>query len=91
LQFSNVFFINLIAINIDISIYYTCPSKIGDIMGRLAKIPSEAKISGVCAGLSKYSGIDVTVIRVLFVLAVIFGVGFPILIYFILTLMMPDS
>ena len=60
-------------------------------MGNLAKVPSEAKISGVCAGLARYSGIDVTIIRVVFVLAVIFGVGFPVLIYFILSLLMPDS
>lgn len=59
-------------------------------MGRLAKIPSEAKVSGVCAGLARYSGIDVTVFRILFVLGVFLGVGSPILVYFILALLMPD-
>jgi len=60
-------------------------------MGRLAKIPSEAKVSGVCAGLARYSGIDVTVFRILFVLGVFLGVGSPVLIYFILALLMPDQ
>ena len=59
-------------------------------MGKLAKVPSEARVAGVCAGLARYSGIDVTVIRILFVLSVIFAVGSPILIYFVLALLMPD-
>ena len=37
-------------------------------MGKLAKVSSEARISGVCAGLAWFSGVDVTIIRVLFVL-----------------------
>ena len=63
----------------------------GDDMGKLAKVPSEAKISGVCAGLARYSGIDVTVIRVVFVLSFFFGVGSPAIIYFVLSLLMPDN
>lgn len=58
---------------------------------KLAKYMPEAKVSGVCAGLARYSGIDVTVIRLGFVLAAIFGVGAPVLIYFILALMMPEN
>ena len=60
-------------------------------MGKLAKISSEAKLSGVCAGLARYSGIDVTIIRVLFVIAFFGGVGSPGIIYFLLALLMPDE
>ena len=60
-------------------------------MGKLAKIPSEGKISGVCAGLARYSGIDVTIIRVVFVFTFFAGVGSPGIIYFVLSLLMPDS
>ena len=60
-------------------------------MGKLAKVSSEAKISGVCAGLARYSGIDVTIIRVLFVLSFFAGVGSPGIIYFVLALLMPDG
>ena len=61
------------------------------IVGKLAKISSEAKISGVCAGLARYSGIDVTIIRFLFVIAFFAGVGSPGIIYFVLSFLMPDE
>ena len=60
-------------------------------MGKLAKVSSEAKISGVCAGLARYSGIDVTIIRVLFVIAFFGGVGSPGIIYLILSFLMPEG
>lgn len=58
-------------------------------MNKLCKIESEAKISGVCAGLAHYFNIDVTVIRLIWVLAIFFGVGSPILIYFIMAIVLP--
>ena len=60
-------------------------------MGKLAKVSSEAKISGVCAGLARYTGIDVTIIRVVFLVAFFAGVGSPGIIYFILALLMPEA
>lgn len=39
---------------------------------KLAKYMPEAKVSGVCAALARYSGIDVTIIRLGFVLAAVF-------------------
>ncbi|GAB6108794.1 PspC domain-containing protein [Fusibacter bizertensis] len=58
-------------------------------MNKLCKIESEAKVSGVCAGLAHYFNIDVTVIRLIWVLAIFFGVGSPILIYFIMAIVLP--
>lgn len=60
-------------------------------MRKLSKIKSEAKISGVCAGLARYFGLDVTIIRVLWVLAVFFAVGSPVLVYIIMAIVMPDD
>jgi phage shock protein C len=48
-----------------------------------------AKWSGVCAGISDYTGIDVTLIRVGFVIAVLMGWGTPLLAYFIIAWMAP--
>ena len=42
------------------------------------------KFLGVAAWMADKFGIDVTLVRVAFVVAVILGVGFPILLYFIL-------
>ena len=59
---------------------------------KLYKKTSEKKICGVCAGLAEYLNIDVTVVRVLFVLLSLFTTGFPgLLVYVIMALVMPDE
>jgi len=42
-------------------------------MKRLTLDRENRKLAGVCAGIAKYLEIDVTVVRILFVLAAIFG------------------
>ncbi len=44
------------------------------------------KLFGVCSGLANWSGVDALWWRLGFVAAVIFGVGFPILIYIAIAL-----
>lgn len=51
---------------------------------------TESKILGVCAWLADRFDIDVVIIRIAFVVAVILGVGAPILIYLILYLVKPN-
>jgi len=46
-------------------------------------------IAGVCGGLGKYLGIDPTLIRLAFVLLLLFGVGSGLLVYIILMLIVP--
>jgi phage shock protein C len=44
---------------------------------RLVRIRSEKKIAGVCAGFARYMGVDVTLVRVIWlVIAFTAGVGF---------------
>ena len=45
-------------------------------------------IGGVCAGLGEYLGLDPTIVRIVWVLMVLFA-GFGILMYIILWLVMP--
>jgi phage shock protein PspC (stress-responsive transcriptional regulator) len=40
-----------------------------------------AKLAGVCSGIGNYFNIDPLLVRIAFVLAVIFGFGTPVLIY----------
>ena len=47
-------------------------------------------IGGVCAGLAEYLDIDPTIVRIVWVLMVLFA-GFGILLYVILWLMMPKQ
>lgn len=51
---------------------------------------SNKMIGGVCAGLAEYLDIDPTIVRIVWVLMVLFA-GFGILLYVILWLVMPKQ
>lgn len=57
---------------------------------RLMRPRDGRKLAGVCAGLGEYFDIDPTLIRVLWVLAVVFG-GTGILAYIIAWIVMPEE
>ena len=57
---------------------------------KLCKSRSNKKISGVCAGIADYFGIDPTVVRILWaVLSLFYGAG--ILVYIVCALVMPEG
>lgn len=50
----------------------------------------DSMVSGVCSGLSEYFNIDVTILRFIWIIAILFyGIG--LLPYFILAIIMPDK
>ena len=51
--------------------------------------PFNSMIAGVCLGLSEYFNIDVTIIRLIWVIAIFYGVGF--IPYIILAFIMPNK
>lgn len=55
-------------------------------MGQFLLNKSDGKIMGVCAGIADYFGWDPTIVRIAFVLACVFGIGSPVLIYLIIGL-----
>lgn len=55
---------------------------------KLYRIPSEGMIGGVCAGLGEYLAIDVTIVRLIFVLLTLAGMS-GLLIYIIMLLIVP--
>lgn len=57
---------------------------------KLCKLEKEKKVSGVCAGLAYYFNIDVTIVRLVWALAILFGFGSPVLIYIVLAIILPD-
>ena len=59
--------------------------------GKLVRRENDTKVTGVCAAIGRYFGVDPTIIRILFVLTSIFGVGSPILIYIILSIIIPND
>jgi len=57
---------------------------------RLTRSSRHRMIAGVCGGIAEYLGVDVTVVRVLYILVSIVSVAFPgILAYIILMFVMP--
>ncbi|WP_421918476.1 PspC domain-containing protein [Marinifilum sp.] len=60
-------------------------------MGKKLQRSSNKMIAGVCAGIAEYMGLDITLVRVLYVLISIFSAGFPgLLVYIIFWFVMPD-
>lgn len=58
---------------------------------KLVRPRADRKIAGVCAGLAQYFGIDVTVVRIIFVFLLLPG-GVPGFVpYLILWALMPDE
>ncbi|HVS58393.1 MAG TPA: PspC domain-containing protein [Candidatus Saccharimonadales bacterium] len=58
---------------------------------RLYILPNEGMIGGVCAGLGAYFNIDVTVVRIVFVLLAFISAGFWILAYLLLLVIVPAA
>ena len=59
-------------------------------MKRLYRSQKDRMFGGVCAGLGEFLNIDPTVIRLLFVLATVFG-GAGIVIYLAMLLVVPEA
>jgi len=58
---------------------------------RLSKSITNKKLAGVCGGLAEYFGIDATLVRIGFVIATIFGGGFPAIpLYIVLAIIMSN-
>lgn len=58
-------------------------------MSRLVKSSHDKMLFGVCGGLASRFGVDTTLVRVIFVLGAILGVGSFVLIYLVLAFVMP--
>lgn len=57
---------------------------------KLFRNPDDVIIAGVASGLAAYFGIDATIVRIIFILVVLFG-GSGVLIYIILWLIVPEA
>lgn len=52
---------------------------------------SGRKLAGVCAAIANYANIDVTVVRVAYILLTLFTAFSGIIVYFILMLIIPEE
>lgn len=58
---------------------------------RLARDMSESKLGGVCAGIARYLNIDVTIVRLLWIVGTFASVGIGILAYIVCWIVMPRN
>lgn len=56
---------------------------------RLGRSMWDAKVAGVCSGFAHYLGMDVTLMRLLFIAAVFLSAGTAVVAYFIAWALMP--
>jgi phage shock protein C len=60
-------------------------------MKKLYLSDSDRKIGGVCGGIGEYVDKDPTLIRILFILVILFSLGFGILAYLAMWLIVPKK
>lgn len=58
---------------------------------RFALDKRNARLMGVCAGFSRWTGLDLTVTRIALVLLTLLGVGSTIIVYLLIGLIAPNQ
>lgn len=62
-----------------------------DNIKRLYRSRTDRMLSGLSAGLGNYIGLDPTVVRLVFAISSIFLFPFPIIIYLVMMLIVPEE
>ncbi|WP_313638100.1 PspC domain-containing protein [Paenibacillus sp. FSL K6-0276] len=60
-------------------------------MKKLYRSLSDKKISGLCGGLARYTGIDATILRLITVAAAFFSFGTVLILYVIASVIVPKE
>jgi len=70
-----------------------CGRRVGAVMARrkLVRPRIDRKVAGVCAGFSEYFDIDITIVRLIWVLLAIFAFPFGEIAYIIAWVVMPEE
>jgi phage shock protein PspC (stress-responsive transcriptional regulator) len=58
---------------------------------KLTKSSTDKVITGTLAGIAEYFGIDATIVRIIYVVASVFLIGSPIILYILLALIVPSA
>lgn len=57
---------------------------------KLYKSKDDRMVSGVIGGIAEYFGIDSTLLRLIYVVALFIGIGSPVFLYIILSVLIPE-
>lgn len=58
---------------------------------RLYRSNHDRMVAGVCGGIAEYFSLDPTVVRLIFAVLILVGVGSPVLAYLVLWFIMPEA
>lgn len=58
-------------------------------MKKLTRSTSDAVLAGVCGGIANYFELDPTLVRVGYIVLSLMGIGAPILLYILLSIIIP--
>jgi len=81
------------AIQDDANVCAYCGTRVGAVLARkrLIRPRQGRKIAGVCAGFAEYLDLDVTMVRVVWLISVFLGVGLSLIAYVVAWIVMPDE
>jgi len=77
----------------DANVCAYCGIRVGSVLARkrLMRPRNGRKIAGVCAGFAEYFDLDVTVMRVVWLISVFLGAGLSLIAYVIAWIVMPEE
>jgi phage shock protein C len=77
----------------DVNLCAYCGTRVGGVIGRKRLVRSRAnrKIAGVCAGFAEYFDLDVTLVRVLWLVLLFWPPCIGLLAYLIAWIVMPEE
>jgi phage shock protein C len=77
----------------DANVCAYCGTRVGSVLARkrLMRLRNGRKIAGVCAGFAEYFDLDVTVVRVVWLISVFLGAGLSLIAYVIAWIVMPEE
>lgn len=77
----------------DANVCAYCGTRVGPVLARkrLMRPRTGRKIAGVCAGFAEYFDVDVTLVRVVWLIAAFIPVGLTIIGYIIAWIVMPEE
>ena len=71
--------------------YPSYPAPVQQPQRTLTRSRDNKIVAGVCGGFAEYTGLDVTLVRIVLVAATVFGLGSPVLIYLVGWVLMPEQ
>jgi phage shock protein C len=77
----------------DANVCAYCGTRVGAVLARKKLIRPRAhrKIAGVCVGFAEYFDLDVTLVRVVWLVTAFLGVGLSLIAYLIAWIVMPEE